>query len=100
LACWFRRLVETLFYSRTRQQKVVIARARSPAREGECAPRIQSLRSASFDRNDFRTKYKTDAIARTIPFTANSRTVACARIQMIATMANAGAVFMPGKLKG
>jgi hypothetical protein len=67
---------------------------------GACTPRIQSLRSASFDRNDFRTRYRTDAIASTIPLTANSRIVACVRIQMIAAIASAGTIFAPGKLKG
>src|SRR5437868_4382873 len=47
-----------------------------------------------------RRKYKADAITSTIPFTANSHAVACARIQMIATMASAGTIFMPEKLKG
>src|SRR6266550_350408 len=45
-----------------------------------------------------RRKYKADAITSTIPFTANSHAVACARIQMIAAMASAGTTFMPGKL--
>src|SRR5436190_18575187 len=49
---------------------------------------------------NLRTKYITDARASTIPVTANSRAVACARIQMIATIASAGTTFIPGKLKG
>src|SRR5437763_6840775 len=49
---------------------------------------------------NLRTKYITDARASTIPVTAHSRAVACARIQKIATIASAGTIFMPGKLKG
>src|ERR1700730_16780932 len=41
-----------------------------------------------------------DAIASTIPFTANSHAVAGARLQSMAIMARAGTIFMPGKLKG
>src|SRR5207237_9517845 len=59
-----------------------------------------SLFAYDFRRNWARIKYTTDASASKIPFTANSRTVACERIQTIATMARAGAIFMPGQLNG
>src|SRR6266550_6855708 len=49
---------------------------------------------------NLRVKYKIDASTNTIPVTRNSRAVACARIQMIATIASAGTIFIPGKLKG
>src|SRR5205085_2200738 len=52
------------------------------------------------DRSLARTKYKTEASARTIAFTSNSHSVACARIQMMAIMARAGTICMPGKLNG
>src|SRR5438552_3048156 len=45
-------------------------------------------------------KYTIEASASTIPVTTNSRAVACARIQMIARIASAGTIFIPGKLKG
>src|SRR5262249_57228587 len=53
-----------------------------------------------FNRSWTRMTYTIDASASTIPVTTNSRAVACARIQMIATIASAGTIFMPGKLKG
>src|SRR5438874_774653 len=43
---------------------------------------------------------RSGATASTAAVTANSRRVACARIQRIATIASAGTIFMPGKLKG
>src|SRR6266550_590949 len=54
-------------------------------------PRFPSLResrtqlydASRVDRSLARTKYKTDAIASTIPFTANSHRVAYVRIQMM-----------------
>src|SRR5207249_7499565 len=49
---------------------------------------------------DFRTKYNAEASASTIAVTINSRAVACARIQMIAMIASAGTIFIPGKLNG
>src|SRR5436190_9930064 len=52
------------------------------------------------DRSLARRKKKTDATASTIPFTSNSHAVACVRIQMMATIASAGTIFIPGKLKG
>src|SRR5207302_942207 len=47
---------------------------------------------------NFRTRYTIDASTSTIPVTTNSRAVACARIQMIAIIASAGTIFIPGKL--
>jgi hypothetical protein len=47
-----------------------------------------------------RTRYTIDASASTIPVTINSRAVAWARIQIIAMIASAGIIFIPGKLKG
>ena len=35
-----------------------------------------------------------------MPVTTNSRAVACVKIQMMATIASAGTIFIPGKLKG
>src|SRR5438094_9856314 len=49
---------------------------------------------------DFRTKYNAEASASIIAVTINSRAVACARIQMIAMIASAGTIFIPGKLNG
>src|SRR6266550_8021452 len=45
-------------------------------------------------------KYTIEASTSTIPVTTNSRSVAWARIQMIARIARAGTIFIPGKLKG
>src|SRR4030095_8245895 len=53
-----------------------------------------------FRRNWPRTRYRTDATANTTPVTTNSRAVAWTRIQRIATIASAGTMFIPGKLKG
>src|SRR5438874_7395074 len=84
-----------------------------PTVGGRFACRAQSWQAERLPYNDnthtfarsgratnLRTKYTTDARASTIPVTRNSRTVACARIQTIATIASAGTIFIPGKLKG
>src|SRR5215467_14615140 len=49
---------------------------------------------------DLRTKYKIDESTSTIPVTRNSRTVACVRIQIMAIIASAGTIFIPGNLNG
>src|SRR5882724_11326648 len=71
-----------------------------PVRSEAASLQPQFRDGPQVDRSWARRKEKTDATASTIPFTSNSHGVACLRIQMMATIASAGTIFILGKLKG